>query len=159
LNTILFTFTPTIYTASSTIQPENTQLSNTINNNFMKDTTIDGYVNLTVEEVWDLINDPTNGIQILIDVRTPEEYFYERIYTSSFLEKPRLFPLYIIESNELFLRFFIILYRDNEIILYCRSANRSFDATKILIDNDFSGTIYNMMGGITEWKQSGLPTI
>lgn len=159
LNVIILTFTPSIYTAASTLQTEYNQLSNTINNNSMEDTTIDGYVNLTVEEVWDLINDSNNGIQILIDVRTPEEYFDERIYTSSFLEKPRLFPLYIMESNELFLRFFIMLYRDKEIILYCRSANRSFIATQILIYNDFSGTIYNMMGGINEWKQAGLPTI
>jgi len=131
LNVIILTFTPTIYTAASTLQTEYNQLSKTINNNSMEDTTIDGYVNLTDE----------------------------RIYTSSFLEKPRLFPLYIMESNELFLRFFIMLYRDNEIILYCRSANRSFIAAQILIYNDFSGTIYNMMGGINEWKQAGLPTI
>jgi rhodanese-related sulfurtransferase len=158
-NVTILTFTPIVNIASSTLQTESNQSSNIINNNSMKETTIDGYVNLTVAEVWDFISDSNNGIQILIDVRTPEEYFNERIYTSSFLEKPRLFPLYALENNELFLRFFIILYRDNEIILYCRSANRSFDATKILIDNDFTGTIYNMMGGINEWKQAGLPTI
>ncbi len=117
----------------------------------------DGYTNLTVEEVWELISNSSNGIQILIDVRTVGEYIGERIYTSSFLEKPRLFPLQMMEHDGILLRLFIMRYQDNEVVLYCRSANRSFIATQILIDKGFSGTIYNMIGGITEWKQAGLP--
>ena len=64
-----------------------------INNNHYDSISSGGYTNLTVGEVWELINDSSNGIQILIDVRTPEEYINERIYTTSFFEKPRLFPL------------------------------------------------------------------
>jgi len=118
-----------------------------------------GYTNLTVEEVWELICNSSNGIQILIDVRTIGEYVVERIYTSSFLEKPRLFSLQTMERDGILLRLFMMRYQDHEVILYCRSANRSFIATQLLIDRGFSGTIYNMIGGITEWKQAGLPTI
>lgn len=119
----------------------------------------EGYTNLTVHEVWDLISDSTNGIQFLIDVRTPLEYFNERIYTSSLREKPRLFPVQLMQLEGLFLQFFMNRYADQEIILFCRSANRSFIAAKILIDHGFSGTIYNMLGGINEWKLNDLPTV
>ncbi len=145
--------------SAASVNPISIQQSDK-NNIIIRDMIIfDDYFNLTVEEVWNLISNSTNGIQILIDVRTPEEYFNERIFTSSLLEKPRLFPLYMMQNNKILLQFFITFYKDKEIILYCRSANRSFDATKILINNDFSGVIYNMMGGINEWKQAGLPTI
>ncbi|MCK5030698.1 MAG: rhodanese-like domain-containing protein [Thermoplasmatales archaeon] len=156
---LIILFTNIFLVSVSSTQTIKNQQSNTINIKTKENIVIDSYFNLTVEEVWDLIKNSTNGIQILIDVRTPEEYFNERIYTSSFLEKPRLFPLYVMQSNELLLHFFIMFYKDKEIILYCRSDNRSFEATKILINNDFSGTIYNMIGGINEWKQAGLPTI
>ena len=127
-------------------------------NNKYENTASSSYTNLTIEEVWTLISDPTNGIQILIDVRTPEEYLDERIYTSSFREKTRLFPLQIMQRSEIFLRIFMMLYKNHEIIIYCRSANRSFIATQLLIENGFSGKIYNMLGGINEWRDAGLPT-
>jgi rhodanese-related sulfurtransferase len=148
-----------VSSAVSVIQIENDKIAGMTNNNYKEAPSLDDYVNLTVEEVWEFISNSSNGIQILIDVRTPQEYFDERIYTQSFLEKPRLFPLQIMQRDGLLLRLFMIFYKDREVILYCRSANRSFIATQILIDHGFSGTIYNMMGGITEWKQAGLPTI
>ena len=36
------------------------------------------------------------------------------------------------------------------IIVYCRSGNRSKTATKILIENDFKAV--NLIGGIKEWN-------
>ena len=138
---------------------ENNQTDYSLKNEYYTNLNSDAYTNLTIEETWDLIRDSANGVQILIDVRTPEEYFNERIYTRSFLEKPRLFPLQLMERNDIFLRFFMMRYSNKEIILYCRSANRSFIATELLIDNGFTGKIYNMLGGINEWKELGLPTV
>lgn len=117
-----------------------------------------GYTNLTIQETWEFIKTPDNGIHYLIDVRTKEEYTNERIDTPSIKEKPRLFPLQWIEDENL-LKTFFTLYEGKKIILYCRSANRSFIAAKILIDNNFQGEIFNMMGGIKEWKNQGLPTV
>ena len=159
LGIIILLFSSIIGSAVSVIQIENNQIAGMTNDNYKEATFLDDYVNLTVEEVWEFISDSSNGIQILIDVRTPQEYFDERIYTQSFLEKPRLFPLQIMQRDGFLLRLFMMFYKNREVILYCRSANRSFIATQILIDHGFSGTIYNMMGGITEWKQAGLPTI
>ncbi len=117
-----------------------------------------GYTNLTIDQVWELIRDESNGIQYLIDVRTPGEFIDSRIYTPSLREKPRLFPVQFMQLEGLLLQYFMIRYANEEIILYCRSANRSFIATKILIDHGFSGTIYNMVGGINDWKLAELPT-
>ncbi len=123
-----------------------------------KTNTDDGYTNLTVQETWELIKTPENGIHYLIDVRTSEEYINERIYTTSTKEKSRLFSLQWME-NEKPLDTFFKLYEGKKIILYCRSANRSCIAANLLVDNDFQGEIYNMAGGIKEWKNKGLPTV
>jgi rhodanese-related sulfurtransferase len=117
----------------------------------------EGYTNLTIDQVWKLISNSTNGIQFLIDVRTPGEYLDSRIYTPSIREKPRLFPVQLMQFEGLFLHYFMMRYTNQEIILYCRSANRSFIATKILIEHGFIGTIYNMVGGINEWQLAEFP--
>ena len=41
-------------------------------------------------------------------------------------------------------------YRDKNIIVYCRSGNRSGIATKILNENGFNAL--NMIGGMNGWK-------
>jgi hypothetical protein len=53
---------------------------------------------------------------------------------------------------------FIELYKGKEVILYCKAGARSFIATKLLIANNFIGTIYNMIGGIDAWISAGYPT-
>ena len=118
-----------------------------------------GYINTTVEEAWKMISNSSNGIQILVDVRTPIEYINERIYTPSLLEKPRLFPLQVIEREGLLLCLFTMMFKDREIILYCRSSNRSAIAAQILVDFGMTGKIYNMVGGINAWKLEELPTV
>jgi len=45
------------------------------------------------------------------------------------------------------------------IIIYCRTGRRTGISAQILVENGFTGTIYNMVDGITEWKAEGLPTI
>ena len=158
IGTIILLFAPIIGSAITVKSISNNQIDYTINIKNYDRIDPGGYTNLTIEEVWELISDSSNGIQILIDVRTPGEYINERIYTPSFLEKPRLFPLQMMQRNEIFLRIFMMFYKDREVILYCRSANRSFIATQLLIDHGFSGEIYNMIGGITEWNAADLPT-
>ena len=41
-------------------------------------------------------------------------------------------------------------YKDKEIIVYCRSGNRSKKGTQILIKNGFKA--HNMIGGMKEWN-------
>ncbi len=116
----------------------------------------DGYTDLTVDEVWDLLTDTSDGIQIPVDVRTNAEWRGERIDTP-FPEDPRHFTLSKLETEE-GLREFISTYNGSEIIFYCKSGGRSSAAAYILSQSNFSGKIYNMVGGITQWKASGYPT-
>ena len=38
-------------------------------------------INVTVNEVWEMLNNESDGIQFVVDVRTFKEYFNERIAT------------------------------------------------------------------------------
>lgn len=117
----------------------------------------EGFSNLTVEETWALLNDTSNGIQIPIDVRTDPEWIYEHINTPR-PEHPR-HHCKCEWSSETILNEFMSLYDGETIILYCLGGYRSVVAANILIDNGFNGVIYNMLGGITAWKEAGYPTI
>ena len=120
-------------------------------------TNLDDYTEITVEEAWILLNDTSNGIQIPIDVRTDVEWANEHIDTPS-PENPKHHC--VCEwDNETIVQDFMSLYAGKTIILYCLSGGRSTTAANILVDGGFTGTIYNMLGGITAWRNAGFPTI
>ena len=85
---------------------------------------------------------------VVIDVRTPEEFAEEHIenainidfYSETFRD----------ELNK--------LDKDKTYFIYCRSANRSGQALEIMEELDFR-EVYNMSGGIIEWKAEGFPTV
>lgn len=76
---------------------------------------------------------------VLVDVRTEAEYNEERIPGALLL------PLDTIESNA------TMLIPDKKLtyIIYCRSGNRSYQASLILIELGYEN-IYDM-GGIIDW--------
>jgi len=117
----------------------------------------DGYTNITVEEAWNFLNDDSNGIQEPIDVRTLFEWKNERIDTL-YPEKPKHHCLDDLQ-DEIKLIEFMELYAGKELILYCHSGGRSLTAAEILVENEFNGTIYNMLGGLSAWKTAGFPTL
>ncbi len=135
---------------------ENKQVSNMPADNGMFSNLNNDYTNITVYEAWDMLNDTSNGIQIPVDVRTDGEWNTEHIDTPP-PEDPIHYCLDLLQ-NETGLQEFMTLYEGEEVILYCKSGYRSFVATNILIDNNFTGTIYNMIGGILAWKAAGFPT-
>lgn len=138
----------TTITASVTATSEQTPISSV---------SVNGYTDITVEEAWNLLTDTSNGIQVPIDVRRDSEWKTEHIDTPS-PENPIHYPLSTLQDEE-GLQEFLSLFAGEEIILYCRTGGRSVSAANILVDADFSGTIYNMLGGITAWIDSGYPTI
>lgn len=115
-------------------------------------------INITPIEVWNMLQDEEDGRQIPIDDRTFNEYFTERIATPHSYDKPILYPLQLIEKP-FFMQIFINFFDGKEIIIYCRSANRSYIGANLLLDNGYQGNIYNMIGGINQWKAEGLPTV
>jgi len=144
--------------AVNAIKTESKEVVNTIADNNHMSITLDGYTDISVQEAWDMLNDPSpsNGIQIPIDVRTDSEWYGERIDTP-YPEDPRHYCLSDLQ-NENGLQEFISLYNGSEVILSCKSGGRSASAANILVNSEFNGTIYNMVGGITAWNGAGFPT-
>ena len=125
-----------------------------------------GFINITAQEAWDLMNNSDDGRQIPIDIRRWDEYSSERIETPNQEDWPRWFPYEFtsggpgpIKNEGLLLKLFISIYQNKEIIIYCRTGRRTGISAQILIDNGYTGTLYNMVDGITEWKLVGLPTV
>jgi rhodanese-related sulfurtransferase len=136
----------------------NEQLINTTDDDDYMSIMLGGYTDISAQEAWDMLNDPSqsNGIQIPIDVRTDLEWHNERIDTP-YPEDPRHYSLSDLQ-NENGLQEFLSLYNGSEIILSCKSGGRSSSAASILVSSEFNGTIYNLLGGITSWKVEGFPT-
>jgi rhodanese-related sulfurtransferase len=82
----------------------------------------------------------------ILDVRQPEEWDEFHVPDST------LIPLDQLASriNE--------LPKDKEIVIVCRSGNRSAQGRDILLDAGFA-QVTSMAGGLTQWKAAGYPTV
>lgn len=81
---------------------------------------------------------------IILDVRTPWEY------EQGHLPEARLIPVQSLQNRVDELE----EHKNRDILVYCRSGNRSTVASKLLIDEGFN-RIYNLRYGILEWEQKG----
>ena len=100
-----------------------------------------------VSEFEDGILDNPDGF--LLDVRTQAEWEQD-----GHLENATLIPLTELESRE------SELPSDKEelILLYCRSGNRSQDAAQTLLDMGFTN-LMELETGINGWKDAGMPVV
>jgi len=114
-----------------------------------------GVVNITVDDVWLLCRYTDNCIQLPIDVRYDYEW-NEGYIDTPYPECARWITKSIFEDPA-GLADFKDEYEGNEVIIYCKKGGRSLYCANILKDNDFNGTIYNMLGGITDWVDTGKP--
>lgn len=82
----------------------------------------------------------------ILDVREPDEWNQFHVPDST------LIPLGELAShiNE--------LPKDKEIVVVCRSGNRSAKGRDILLNAGFS-QVTSMAGGLTQWKAAGYPTV
>jgi len=103
------------------------------------------YWEVTSKEGADLIK---NINPFILDVRTEGEYL------QGHLENSFLLPVQVLE-NEIGL---IEKYKDQDILIYCRSGNRSTVASKILLDAGFTN-VYNLRYGISGWGSEGYPVV
>jgi len=101
--------------------------------------------NISVHTAYDMITNTTQYPDLIIlDVRNYNEFNLEHLYNAT------LIPL-----NELATRISELEpYNDTEIIVYCRTGVRSQQGSDILVANNFT-KVYNMLGGITAWKEAG----
>ena len=103
------------------------------------------YWELSSDEGADLIKDID---PFILDVRTKGEYL------EGHLKDAYLLPVQILE-REIGV---IEKYKDQDILIYCRSGNRSTVASKILIDAGFTN-VYNLRYGISEWTADGYSVV
>ena len=81
------------------------------------------------------------GEYLLLDVRTQEEYDADHIEGST-----------LIPVDELDSRLSEIAdYKDQTVLVYCRSGNRSMVAADVLVKNGFT-KVHNLQGGIGAWN-------
>lgn len=102
------------------------------------------YGDVSVQEVRDLIESIPD--LVILDVRTVSEYDDEHIEGAVLIPVQEL----VDRLDE--------LSTSDELIVYCRSGNRSSTAVQILKDNDFV-KIYHMYEGIIGWIDAGYPTV
>ncbi len=96
------------------------------------------FTEVTTEEAKKLI---TKINPLILDVRTPNEYH------SGHIENAKLIPVQQLESRLSELE----KHKNKEILVYCRSGNRSTVASEILIRNGFK-KLYNLRQGMRGWK-------
>lgn len=101
------------------------------------------YQALTAREAQSVMADLN---PLILDVRTPGEYNAVRIDGSV------LIPVQVLGQN----LDRLAEYKDEPVLVYCATGNRSTVASKILIDNGFK-RIFNLRHGIKDWQKQGLP--
>jgi len=82
----------------------------------------------------------------ILDVREPDEW------NEAHISGATLVPLGELASrvNE--------LPKDKEIVVVCRSGNRSAQARDLLVNQGFT-QVTSMAGGLNQWKAAGYPTV
>ena len=103
-----------------------------------------GYGNVDVGEARDLIADKAD--LVVLDVRTVSEY------ESGHLEGAINIPVEVLSGR------LSELNPNDELLVYCRTGNRSTTAVGVLGENGFD-RVYHMDGGIVAWNSAGLPTV
>jgi len=105
--------------------------------------------NITPQEAFTLIEDnQANPDFLIIDVRTPAEFDEEHIENATNLDY----------HSETFQEELDALDKNKIYLIYCRSGYRSGEALNIMAELNFA-EVYNMSGGIEQWKAERLPTI
>jgi thioredoxin len=84
---------------------------------------------------------------LVLDVRTPNEFYRGHLANAT------LIPLQQLKNRLKEIEG----YKEKEILIYCRSGNRSTVASQILIQNGFK-KLYNLQNGIVGWQKKGYPT-
>ncbi|MCX8063217.1 MAG: rhodanese-like domain-containing protein, partial [Anaerolineales bacterium] len=82
----------------------------------------------------------------ILDVRQPEEWNEGHIPNTTLIPLDQLAQ----RVNE--------VPRDREIVVVCRSGNRSREGTRILLENGFK-QVSSMAGGVTDWAAKGFPLV
>ena len=104
------------------------------------------YTDISVDIAYDMITNGSYPNLVILDVRNKTEYDSGHIYGAVWIPHTQLDA----RINEL------AGHENHEIIVYCKSGVRSRLASETLEAHNFT-KVFNMLGGITEWEDSGYP--
>jgi len=117
-------------------------------NTAQSETQIQIIENITPEEAHISIQEnKDNPNFVILDMRTPEEFFGEYIENAVNLDY----------YSDTFRNDLDKLDKNKTYLIYCRSGRRSENALNIMKELDFR-EVYNMLGGVVKWKSERLPT-
>jgi len=102
---------------------------------------------ISVNELYERMNSE-NGPAILIDVRTPQEYYSP----GGRIMNTKLMPLGELMQNVDSLE----KYKDKEVVMVCHSGSRSIMASQLLARAGFKD-VRNLTGGMMMWHRKGYP--
>ena len=104
---------------------------------------------ISPQEAFTLIQDNQNNPDfVIIDVRTPDEFAGEHIENATNINF----------YSEAFQDMLNNLDKNKTYLVYCRSGGRSGNALNIMAELNFR-EVYNILGGVNQWKREGLPTV
>lgn len=103
------------------------------------------YLEVSSRQASELIQ---NINPLVLDVRTDAEF------KSGHLENAVLIPVQQLQARLKEIE----AYKDQDILIYCATGNRSTVASKIMIDSGFT-RIYNMRYGIYQWARDNFPVV
>jgi rhodanese-related sulfurtransferase len=104
---------------------------------------------INIEEAYNLIqNNSENQNFIILDIRTQEEYESEHIKNSVMIDFYS--DNFENELNK--------LDKNKTYLIYCRTGRRTGITLDIMEELGFL-QVYNMAGGITQWKTMGYPVV
>lgn len=104
---------------------------------------------ITPQEAFTLIQKNQNNPDfVIIDVRTPEEFGGEHIEQA----------ININFYSETFRDTLNALDKNKTYLIYCQVGGRSSSALDIMAELNFK-EVYNILGGINQWKAEGLSTV
>ena len=104
---------------------------------------------VTPQEAFALIQDNQNNPDFaIIDVRTPAEFNGDHIENATNIDF----------YSETFQDMLNNLDKNKTYLIYCAIGGRSGSALDIMAELNFK-EVYNIVGGINQWKAEGLPTV
>ncbi len=112
-------------------------------------TSNDNYKDITTTELSKMISNKDSDIQY-VDIRTRLEYLESHIKEFSIN-----IDFYKFENDKTLLD---ELDKNKPVVIICRTGNRTSEAMSIFKDLKYS-KVYNVVGGIEQWKSENRPVI
>jgi len=103
------------------------------------------YAELSAEQAAEVLQ---NTNPLILDVRTQGEF------QQGYIQGANLLPVQVLQQNMQKLA----EYKNQDILIYCATGNRSTVASRLLIENGFK-KIYNLRYGISDWSQRGFQVV